>query len=115
MHRTSRKLVQALFELLPVCLARRLHAGNPDDGERRSQEASSGKIIKCRDQQPVSQIPRGAENDESAGVGNPYRGFCAIRAHASPALRSTCPPNPLRMAERSFSANVWSSRERKRA
>src|SRR4029079_15478734 len=77
------------------------------------------KIIGGRDHQPVREVAGDAEDDEGAGIG--FRLCQSADRHRFYAFGpgffggSLCPPKPAPMAERIFSANVWSLRERKRA
>ena len=120
---------QAFGEIVGERFAREWTAGDADQGKCFRQQPGHGEIIERGHQQPVGEVARRAENNETARIGRPRRGGGGPRGvlgtvsgrHDALALRSvmtyfgsTCAPKPLRIAERIFSAKVWSRRERKR-
>src|SRR5215471_12179964 len=109
------KVAQSVCQIGAKHLVGPLAACYADDRKGIRQQTFRSKIVECRHEEAVGQVARRAENDEAARVGRCGRGCRALRPHERPPLGSTWPPKPLRMADRTFSANVWSRRERKRA
>ena len=118
-HGAGGELVQALHQAVAQFAARHALAGNADDAVVLRQQIGRREIIEGRDHQPMREIAGDAENDEGAGIGFLLRQ--SADRHGIYAFEpgffggSLWPPKPARMAERIFSANVWSLRERKRA
>src|SRR5437899_1986378 len=91
-----------------------------DHGEVFRQILAAREVVESGDQFPLGQVSGGAEDDHQArprGTSLRLRNLRRGR-HGDPfyppAGRSTCPPNLKRMADRVFSAKLWSWRERKR-
>jgi hypothetical protein len=124
-HRPGGKLAQGLAHARSERVVRQLAARNADHGEFVRQQTRGSEIIKRRHQQSFGQIARGAEDHEGTRAGAVRRRLRIRRrsrrqgwrrdVHQPPPFGSTWPPKPLRMAERTRSAKLSSSRERKRA
>ena len=85
-------------------------ARDADDRECVGKQSSGGEVIERGQQQPLGQIAGGAENDEGARIGAARRAAGGGNesgrgdVHVQRPFGSTCPPNPLRIADNSRSA-----------
>ena len=113
--RTCCELTQAFRQVISESITRQLW---PTDANKRKpfgQETTLSEIVERRNEQPMGQVTCCSKDHKAARIGRAHRCRGGLRRHGRPALGSTCSPKPLRIAERTFSANVCSRRERKRA
>src|SRR2546423_15418394 len=107
--------MQALYQAVAQFVAGHALAGDADDAEFSRQQVGRCEIVEGRDHQPVREIAGDAENDKGAGIGFLLRQ--SADGHGRYAFDpgffagSLWPPKPARIAERIFSANVWSLRD----
>src|SRR6185437_14047178 len=101
---------------------------NAEDSELVRQQVDFREVVESGNQLALGQIARGAEHHHDAGIAGTSRGallragkhvsLCHLRVLHQAVLDvitgSTWPPNFCRIADNIFSANVCSSRERKR-
>src|SRR6185437_1543256 len=101
---------------------------NAKNGELVRQQVDLGEVVERRNQLALGQVAGGAEDHHDAGIAGTSRrallragkhvSLCHLRvlhqADLDLITGSTWPPNFCRIADNIFSANVCSSRERKR-
>ena len=126
-RRIRDKAAHAFGEIRPEIVLRPIGAIDADDREMVRNAAGAHQIVERRHQQPPRQVAAGAEDHHRAR----RRAVPALRplgrvveADSLHAVISICgrhpcgaswwPPNCLRIADRIFSAKVWSCRERNR-
>ena len=95
-------------------------SAEPDDGECIRQQLLPRQVVEGRHQLAHRQIAAGAEDHHRVRSGRRRVPIaCSLSRHGSYFLAalpgSTWPPNFSRIADSTFSANVWSCRERNRA
>ncbi len=123
-----RESLRGLGDFVAKLIGGLLGPTDAENGEAVRQQAPARQIVKRRHQQPLHQIAAGAEDDDrarrrrfgAAGLFAGAPGSCLVLRVQEPLLGSPLrgsmwPPNPLRIAESSLSANAFCSRERKRA
>ena len=100
------ELTQGRAHRFAKLLVRHLCASDPDHGKAFGQQAFGREIVKRGDEQPFGEVPRRPENDEGARIGRmrpvlPDGAVLRGDVHHEPRdFGSTCPPKPLRIAER---------------
>ena len=114
-QKSGKKVVQ----ILTPCLVGLGVVVDANQRKMRRQESGFRKIVERRHDQAFGQVAVGAEDHHGARRRRLWqsrrRGHFFVAVLSPPSsCPSTCPPNWLRIADRSFSPNVWSWRERKR-
>ena len=120
--RRGGELAQRVVHARAERVIRHLAAGDADDGKAVRQQPRDGEIIERWHQQTFGQVAGRAEDHEGARIGLTRRRLRGTHPrwrrnvhHVRSFFGSTCPPNPLRIAESTRSEKLASSRERNRA
>src|SRR4029450_3137102 len=94
------------------------HFGTPDADQRKGvrQQATRCKIVERGNEQPMHEVPAGAEHHQAAWICLLDRARGLSAGHALSSMRldpcdlaSLCPPKPCRVGESTFWAKVCSS------